>query len=77
MVQHQTNQTTLPTLDEEGKLILEPKVVIHFKERRLSSRIIKEYLIKWKNHLEEDASWETKKFIQQYTSLPFFEDKAS
>ena len=61
--QHQTAQTTLPTLDEEGKLVLEPEVVINAKEGRLRSRIITEYLIKWKNCPEEDASWETEKFI--------------
>ena len=75
--QHQTAQMTLPTFDEEGKLVLEPEVVIDIKERRLCSRIIKEYLVKWKNCPKEDASWETKKFWQQYSSLPFFEDKAS
>ena len=55
----------LPTLDEEGKLILEPET------------IIKEYLIKWKSCPEEDASWEPNKFLQQHPSLIFFEDEAS
>ena len=66
MGQHQSTQTTTPTLDEEGKLVLEPKATINIKERRLCSRIIKEYLIKWKSCPEEDASWETEKFIQQH-----------
>ena len=74
--QHQSVQTTLPALDEEGKLILEPEAIINIRERRLCTRMIKEYLIKWKNCLEEDASWETEKFIQQHLSLPCFEDKA-
>ena len=77
MGQHQIAQTTLPTLDEEEKLVLQPEAIINIRERRLRSRIIKEYLIKWKNCLEEDASWETEKFIQQCSSLPCFEDKAS
>ena len=55
--QHQTAQTTLPTLDEEGKLVLEPEAIINIRERRLRSHIINEYLIKWKNCPEEDASW--------------------
>ena len=75
--QHQTAQMTLPTLDEEGKLVLEPEVVIVIRERRLSSRIIKEYLIKWKNCPIEDASWETEKFYRQNPSLPCFEGKTS
>ena len=75
--QHQTTQTTLPTLDEEGKLVLEPEAIINIRERRLRSRVIKEYLVKWKNCREEDASWETEKFLQQYPSLPGFDEKAS
>ena len=39
--QHQTAQTTLPTLDDEGKLVLEPEIIINIKERRLRSHIIK------------------------------------
>ena len=54
--QYQSGQTTLPTFDEEGKLVLEPEVIINIKERRLCSRTIKKYLIKWKNHIEEDTS---------------------
>ena len=42
--QHQPAQTTVPTLDEEGELFLEPKAVVNIIERRLS--LIKETLIK-------------------------------
>ena len=76
MGQHQTAQMTLPTLDEEGKLVLEPEAIINTRER-ICSCIIKEYLIKWKNCPEEDDSWEIEKFIQQHPSFPFFEDKSS
>ena len=62
--QQQSIQTTLPALDEEGKLILEPEAIINIREWRLHIRMIKEYLIKWKNFPEEDASWETEKFVQ-------------
>ena len=75
--QHQTTQMTLPTLDGEGKLVLKQEAIINIRERKLRSHTIKEYLIKWKNCPEEDASWETEKFRQQYLSLPCFEDKAS
>ena len=74
--QHPSVQTKLPTLDEEGKLSLELEAIINIKERRLHTRMIKEYLIKWKNFPEENASWESEKFVQQYPSLPCFEDKA-
>jgi hypothetical protein len=53
---HQTTQTTFPTLDGEWKVILELEAIIATKENKLHSWVIKEYLIKWKNLLEEDAS---------------------
>ena len=68
--QHQTVQTILPMLDDEGRIILEPKAIIATRERRLRSRTLKEYLIRWNFFPDEDASWETKQFRQQYLSLP-------
>ena len=56
---HQTLQTILPMLDDEGRIIWEPEAIIETRERKLRSRILKEYLIRWKNFLDEDASWET------------------
>jgi len=63
-------QTLLPLLDEEGRIILEPEAIIASRERKLRSRIIKEYLIKWKNLPEEDAAWESEHFRQLHPSLP-------
>ena len=57
--QQQKAQTILPMLDEEGRIILEPEAIITTREKRLCSRVIKEYLIKWKNLLEEDSTWES------------------
>jgi hypothetical protein len=45
----QKAQTILHVLDEEGRIILEPEAIIATWEKRLHSRVIKEYLIKWKN----------------------------
>ena len=36
----------LPMLDEERQLVLDPEEILEVKERRLRSRVIKEYLIK-------------------------------
>ena len=56
---HQTIQTILPMLDDEERVIWEPKAIIATRERKLHSRTLKEYLIRWNNFLDEDASWET------------------
>jgi hypothetical protein len=68
--QQQKAQTILPMLDEEGRIILEPEAIIATREKRLCSRVIKEYLIKWKNLPEEDVAWESEHFRQLHPSLP-------
>ena len=56
-------------LDDEGRIIFEPEYIIATKERRLRTRVIKEYLIKWKNLPEEDATWESEQFRPLHLSL--------
>ncbi len=70
--QHHKAQMVLPLLDAEGRIIFKPEFIIATKERRLRTRVIKEYLIKWKNLSEEDASWESEHFRQLHPSLPLF-----
>ena len=60
--QHQQAQTLLPMLDDEGRIIVEPEYIITTRERILKTRVIKEYLIKWKNLSEEDATWNLNNF---------------
>ena len=62
-------QTILPELDEEGKIILEPEVVMETRTRQLRNRSISEYLIKWKNLPTEDSTWEDENFIQKHPEL--------
>lgn len=71
-LEHQSAQTTLPSLDDERRVILEPEGIISIREKKLRYRVIKEYLIKWKDLLEEEASWESTTSIVTYA-----EDKAS
>ena len=47
----------LPPLDNEGKLTLEPEIILERRDRRLRNRTIPEYLVKWKNLPKEDATW--------------------
>ena len=62
-------QKIFPKLDEEGKIILEPEVVIETRTRKLRNRSISEYLIKWKNLSAEDSTWEDENFMQKYPEL--------
>ena len=66
---NQIAQTTLPSLDDEGRVILEPEGILSTREKKLRYRTIKEYLIKWKDLPKEEASWENEAFCQQHPSL--------
>lgn len=66
---HQSEQTIPPTLDDDGRIILELEGMISTREKKLQSCVIKEYLIKWKDLPEEEASWEIEAFRQQYPLL--------
>ena len=54
----------LPPLDDQGKLVLVPEAIIEFRERNLRRRTIREYLVKWKDLLVEDATWESEEILQ-------------
>ena len=45
-------------LDDEGLLILIPEWIIQTRERKLRNRVIREYLVQWKELPPEDATWE-------------------
>ena len=64
----------LPPLDDEGKLILVPKPILDSREKQLRRRVIREYLVKWKNLPVEDATWEGE-VILQHPALRLLEDK--
>ena len=63
-------------LDDEGRVIWEPEAIISIRERKVRSRTLKEYLVKWNNFPNEDASWETNNFVNNIRPYPCFEDKA-
>ena len=50
--------TIIPSLDDEGKLILVPEAILYVWEKWLRRQVIKEYLIKGKDLLVDDAIWE-------------------
>ena len=51
-----TTSTELPPLDGEGQLILAIEEILWVKERRLRNKVIREYLVKWKELPIEDAT---------------------
>ena len=64
----------LPPLDDEGHLTLVPENILKTRERRLRSKIIKEYFVQWKDLPSEYATWEYENILQ-HPNLKFLEDK--
>ena len=56
--------TKLPPMDDEGHLVLQPEAILDSRERHLRSRVIKEFLIRYRNLLDEDATWEGEQILQ-------------
>jgi hypothetical protein len=74
--QQVTPSTDLPPLDEEGQLVLTPERIIDIRERRLRSRVIREYLVMWRGFPAEDATWEREQILQ-HPDLELLGDKQS
>ena len=72
--QHVVPSPVLPPLDDEGKLILVPETILEMRERHLRRQVIREYLIKWRDLLVEDATWESEEILQ-HPELRLLEDK--
>ena len=64
----------LPPTDDERHLVLQPEAIIDTRERWLRSRMVREFLVRWKNFPDEDATWESEKILQ-HPSLQFLEGK--
>eukprot|EP00253_Pinus_taeda_P004594 PITA_04594 len=64
----------LPPMEDEGHLVLQLEAIIDTRERQLQSRMVWEFLVRWKNLSDEDATWESEKILQ-HPSLHLLEDK--
>lgn len=62
-------QTSLPELDEEGSIWLQPEHVLDTHEWHLHGCMIKEVLVKWKDTSLEDATCEPTTILQQFPQL--------
>lgn len=51
-------QTILPKINEEGRIILEPKTILEKRTKELRNQEITEYLIRWKNLPVEEVTKE-------------------
>ena len=64
----------LPPMDDEGHLVLQLEAIIDSRERWLQSKTVHEFLVRWKNLSDEDATWESEQILQ-HPSLQLLEDK--
>jgi len=64
----------LPPMDDEGHLVLQPEAIVDTRESQLWSRTVREFLVRWKNFPDEDATWESERILQ-HLSLQLLEDK--
>jgi hypothetical protein len=71
-----TTPIELPPLDERGQMLLTPEEIMDVRERRLRSRVIREYCVRWGDWSVEDATWESE-HILQHPGLWLLEDKQS
>eukprot|EP00253_Pinus_taeda_P021975 PITA_21975 len=62
-------QTSLPELDEEGSIWLQPEQVLDTRVKQLRDRMNKEVLVKWRDTSPEDATWEPATILQQFPQL--------
>ena len=69
-------QTEFPMLDDEGKLVLEPECILEIKTRTICSRSVNEYLIKWRNLQDDEATWENENFRSRHPSLPILHGRS-
>ena len=72
--QHIGPSSELPPLDDDGLLVLIPEKILQMRERKLRNRVIREYLVKWKELPMEDATWEGEQVLQ-HPSLQLLKDK--
>jgi hypothetical protein len=57
-------------------MLLTPDDIMDVRERRLRRRVIKEYRVRWRDLLVEDATWESE-HILQHPGLRLLEDNQS
>ena len=59
----------LPPTDDERHLVLQLEAIIDTRERQRRRRTVREFLVRWKNLPNEDATWERENFAASVTSV--------
>jgi hypothetical protein len=62
-------QTILLEINEQGKIILDLEIILEKRINQLRNRAIIEYLVKWKNLIVEEVTWEDDLFMQKHPWL--------
>ena len=53
----------LPPLDDEGQLVLISECILKVRGRKLRNKIIRDYLVQWKDLPIEEATWEAEQVL--------------
>eukprot|EP00253_Pinus_taeda_P010070 PITA_10070 len=61
--QQVTMTDEIPPMDDEGHLVLQPEAIIDTRKRQLQSMTVLEFLVRWKNLSNEDATWENETIL--------------
>ena len=55
-------------------MVLIPEHILEVRERKLRNRIIRDYLVQWKDMPIDEATWEVEQVLQ-HSALQLLEDK--
>ena len=69
-MKQQVDQHHNKRIFEEGKIIWELEQNIETRTKQLQNQAIIEYVIKWKNLLAANSTWEDDSFIHMHPQLP-------
>ena len=65
----------LPSVDDDGVLILEPDRIIDVRWLKRGGKLVEQSLVHWKRLPHEDATWEDLEFLAKQFPHLTFEDK--
>ena len=73
MGQHVVPCAELTPLDDVGQLAFELEIILDTREKSLRTRVVREFLVKWKGLPKEDATWESEGNMKLLEEKQIFE----